>query len=108
VKVAAPALILFLMTFQDAARSKDPEVRKTSQKLVNYPLTAIVVKLMEDTGIPIEFDEKAKKQIDNDDSCISVDVEHLSVLDLLHLICVPRNLKAVAVDKMKVVITTAP
>jgi len=107
-KIAAAALILSLMPLEDAAWSKDPELRRISRKLVTYPITAIVLSLMEETGIPIEFDGKAKKLLENDDSDLSVDVEQVTVLDVLHLICMPRNLKAVPVDKMKVVITADP
>lgn len=107
-KIAAAAQILALVQGQDNTKSKDPEVRRVSLKIVNAPITAIVQQLREETGIPIEFDENAKKRIEGDDSYISVELKDTTLLATLRLVCLPRILKAVSVEKKKILITSNP
>ncbi|MBV8878981.1 MAG: hypothetical protein JO332_03345 [Planctomycetaceae bacterium] len=95
-------LILALLPLQDAKTSKDPEVRRVSLKVVNHPLGAILDQLREDTAIPIELDEKAKKQMDTDCSAVSLDLQDVTLFGALQLLCLPRNYKVVCVDKKKV------
>ncbi|HZE98755.1 MAG TPA: hypothetical protein VE981_17210 [Planctomycetota bacterium] len=107
-KIAAAALILALIAFQDTTGSKDPRVRPVFMKLVNAPISAIVAQLQEETGIPIEFGVEAKKSMKNDCSQISIDAQDVTLYAALQRVFLPRNLKVVSVGKRKILITTNP
>ncbi len=101
-KVIAAFLILALLPMQEKKESKDPEVRRVSLKIVNAPMTVIVEQLREETGIPIEFSEEAKKRIDFDCSQISLEVQDATPYVALQRVFHPRNFKVVTVEKKTV------
>jgi len=105
-RMAAAALILCLIPPQDARKSKDPDVRQVTLKADNFPLGKIVAELQKETGIPIEYDDAVKKQLESDDSQITIEVKDLPLTGALRLVFQSRGFKVVAVDKKKVLITT--
>jgi hypothetical protein len=105
-RIAVAALILCLIPPQDAKTSKDPDVRRVTLKVVNQPLGVILADLQKQSGIPIERDEAAQKQIDSDDSMVSFTVDDLTLSGALSLLLLPRGFKVVTVNKNKVLVTT--
>ena len=87
------------------AQGKDPATTKVGLKVENATLDKVLQTLRTDSGIPIDLDEGAKKEIDLEKEQISLDVQKTNLTDVLKLIFGPRGFDIKVVDKKKVVIT---
>lgn len=96
--VIALALTLLL-------QAKDPDTTRVSIKVKDATFDQVLRTLTKDTGIPIELDDAAKKEIDVEKAEISIEITQLNLTAALRLIFGPSNLEVKVVDKKKVVIT---
>lgn len=101
----AALLILALLPLQDKNDSKDPEIRRVTLDYKDAPLSRILEDLRKTTGIPIEWDDAAKKQVDPDKEIFSIKIEDLSLHSSLRLMLLPRSLTVLSVEKKKILIT---
>ncbi len=105
-RLSAAALILCLIPPQDTKTSKDPDVRRVTVKAENFPVGKVVADLMQQTGIPIEYDDEVKKKLESDKGSLTLDLADLTLTDVLRLLFQPYGFKVVAVDKKKVLIAS--
>lgn len=99
-KIAVVAALLAVLL-----QAKDPSTTKVSIQVKDTTLDQVLKTLTKDTGIPIELDDAAKKEIDPEKEQISVDIKQLNLTDALRLILGPANMDVKVVGKKKVVIT---
>ena|SRR6185295_15997113 len=86
-------------------QAKDPNTTRVSIKVKDATLDQVLKTLTKDTGIPIELDDAAKKEIDPEKEQISIDIKQLNLTDALRLILGPANMDVKVVEEKKVVIT---
>ena len=107
---AAAALILCLGPLQDADKdtSKDPAVRRISVDYDEVLLGTILADIQKRTGIPVEMDERAVKELDPSQVKISMKAQDLTVSVILALMLKPRSpvITFYWVENRKLVIST--
>ena len=101
-------LILALIPGQDKNDSKDPEIRRVSLDYKDASLSRVLEDLRKTTGIPIEFDDAARKQVDPDKEEMSIKIQEMSLYNSLKLMLGPLNLAVNSVEKKKILITVQP
>ncbi len=109
---AIAVILLSLCSAQDADKdaSKDPNVRRISVDYDQVLLETILADLQKRTGIPIEMDERARKEIDPSKEKISMKAQDLTVTAILSLMVRPRSPVVTLrfIDNKKLLITTKP
>jgi hypothetical protein len=89
------------------AQDKDPDVATVSLDVKSASLGLILEMVSKRSGIPIELDADAKKDLDLKE-VITIKLENLVVTGALKLILFPSGFEAKVVGKKKVLIVRAP
>jgi hypothetical protein len=85
------------------AQEKDPDVATVTLDMTNASLGLILETLSKTTGIPIELDADAKKDLDLREST-TLKLENMVLTGALKLILFPSGFEAKVFDKKKVLI----
>jgi hypothetical protein len=88
-----------------APQDKDPDQVKVTADMQNAPLGQVLEMFSQISGVPIELDDAARKQLDLDKEMISIKVQDISVTGALKLLFARHNMDVKTVDKKKVVIS---
>lgn len=107
---AIAVILLSLCPGQEADKdqSKDPNVRRVSVDYENVLLETILEDLQKRTGIPIEMDEWARKEIDPSKEKVSMKAQDLTVSVIVSLMVKPRSTVIMLrfINNKKLLITT--
>jgi hypothetical protein len=98
-------LLLALIPVQEKEDSRDPDVRRVSLDYSSASLSQILEDLRKVTGIPIDMDDAARKQVDPDKVLISVKIADLTLSTSLRLMLTSHQLSIQSIEKKKVLIT---
>ena len=98
-------LLLALIPVQEKEDSRDPDVRRVSLDYSSASLSQILEDLRKVTGIPIDMDDAARKQVDPDKVLISVKIADLTLSTSLRLMLTSLQLSIQSIEKKKVLIT---
>jgi hypothetical protein len=98
-------LLVALIPVQNKEDSRDPDVRRVSLDYSSASLSQILEDLRKVTGIPIDMDDAARKQVDPDKVLISVKIADLTLSTSLRLMLTSHQLSIQSIEKKKVLIT---
>lgn len=101
-------LLLALIPLQDQETSKDPEVRRVTLDYKDATLSQILEDLRKGTGIPIDLDDAARKEVDPDKESFSIKIRDASLYNALKLILGPSQLTVKSLEKKRILITVGP
>jgi type II secretory pathway component GspD/PulD (secretin) len=99
------AILMLALAAVPVQDKKDPDVARVTLEFQDTALGVILESIRKITGIPIELDEAARKNVDLENGKVTAQIKDTTVTSALKLLFGIYGLEVNVIDKKKVLIT---